>query len=534
MGKKKAGKKLSPEEKLLAEQQAAIEQKAEEEKRKELATQFLREKLAQEEQNTRVSVRKLNEQWRQILRQAKTADLKNEIEILSQTFERVLDRKNAVVKSLAQEIEEASKQEEMALQAHLQKVDHLIVFQKNLMAEMHKDFEKNLATLTTEFKSEREQVLESHNAELLDIKDMLFAMNLQHEDAAVESMEVSNSKRDDIRNKDIEEREHLKNDLEKVINDLWELFQQALENYKHQTAEKQRQFEEMREADREAAADIEKNTRQISRYQSKINALKQRLHLEQREYDQRNKSLKQEKEKILSHFQVLKGQMNKSRGSAREGLTKLTVESRECIEKLEERKKQAEALLKMAELCRKLETEEEKILPFYPDTIPNEEVDAAVADDNAQFEKEQAENTPPQTETTDKHQEEQQPQLAPPPQQQQAFVVDVITGEPVQEFNMMDNFWKRYNKALLDKLAIEKEQEKLEDENMRLRSVLKNYLDGISVNENVLANDNTLFVVNGRTNASHMQSVPVGDGRVQGGQQRAMVSVQNLGAQQAA
>lgn len=60
-------------------------------------------------------------------------------------------------------------------------------------------------------------------------------------------------------------------------------------------------------------------------------------------------------------------------------------------------------------------------------------------------------------------------------------------------------FFKRFNKALLDKTAIDKERSRLQKENADLRSILKQYLDGISVNDDVMNNPiNPLMVVNQR------------------------------------
>lgn len=60
------------------------------------------------------------------MRESKSKELKKDIEILSQTFERVVDRKDAVIKSLAKDIMEAEEQYAMALRSHLQNVDNLI------------------------------------------------------------------------------------------------------------------------------------------------------------------------------------------------------------------------------------------------------------------------------------------------------------------------------------------------------------------------------------------------------------------------
>ena len=73
-------------------------------------------------------------------------------------------------------------------------------------------------------------------------------------------------------------------------------------------------------------------------------------------------------------------------------------------------------------------------------------------------------------------------------------------GSVVEEWNYLDHFFQRYNKVLLDVMAIEREQQRLSAQNGDLRSILKQYLDGISVNEDVINNPNPLLVVNHKTN----------------------------------
>ena len=60
------------------------------------------------------------------MRESKSKELKKDLEILSQTFERIVDRKDATIKSLAKDLQEADEQFAMALRAHLQNVDGLI------------------------------------------------------------------------------------------------------------------------------------------------------------------------------------------------------------------------------------------------------------------------------------------------------------------------------------------------------------------------------------------------------------------------
>jgi transposase len=69
------------------------------------------------------------------------------------------------------------------------------------------------------------------------------------------------------------------------------------------------------------------------------------------------------------------------------------------------------------------------------------------------------------------------------------------------ERTAMEQFYKRYNKAMLDSLSFEAQKRMLQEENDNLRLILKQYLDGISVSEEVLSHSNPLFIINGKTNA---------------------------------
>merc|ERR1712131_512031 len=184
-----------------------------------------------------------------------------------------------------------------------------------------------------------------------------------------------------------------------------------------------------------------------------------------KEAEYQNKTLKQEVEQMQLSYRQKKARMNNDRDKEKERLTKVTLLSNEAIKKLTNVKEKAEKMLRSAEMCRRMETEEEKVLPFYASSLSigeQEELQAAA-------EKELQESN--------------------------------LTKIAI-DYTAMENFWKRYNKVLLDKLALRKEQQTLESENAHLRQILKQYLDGVSVNEETLSDRNPLFVVNHRTNVN--------------------------------
>ena len=65
-------------------------------------------------------------------------------------------------------------------------------------------------------------------------------------------------------------------------------------------------------------------------------------------------------------------------------------------------------------------------------------------------------------------------------------------------YDSLETFWKRFSKVSLDKLALEKERSILQSENMQLKMLLKQYLDGISVNDEIMSQTNPLMILSSR------------------------------------
>lgn len=114
-------------------------------------------------------------------------------------------------------------------------------------------------------------------------------------------------------------------------------------------------------------------------------------------------------------------------------LKELAKNSKGCTDRLKGYLTQLERILRTAEMCRKMETEREKVLPFYEH---DDEVEKQYQEVNPRDE-----------------------------------IDDFEMG--YEELSKLENFMKRYNKVLLDKLAIEKQKRTLEKENAFFKSLLK-------------------------------------------------------------
>ena len=120
--------------------------------------------------------------------------------------------------------------------------------------------------------------------------------------------------------------------------------------------------------------DINMKTRAITRKKEQIAFVHQKIQQNMRECELRNGKLLDEKKKISHHYLALKQKMLAFRDEEGKRLSDLTLNAKDCMDSLNSYLRMGEKILKTAELCRKLETEREKVLPFYESQADGEEI----------------------------------------------------------------------------------------------------------------------------------------------------------------
>ncbi|XP_031422955.1 LOW QUALITY PROTEIN: dynein regulatory complex subunit 2 [Clupea harengus] len=449
---KKGGKgkqaAMTEEERLLYMQQKAQAEEEMAKRKEDMLTQFLKEKLQKEEKNSAVNLHKLTQQWRAVLRQTRATELRRDIAILSQTFERVLDRKDSVIKSLVCDLNEAEQQSAQALRAHLNCVDRLLELQKGRLAVLGLQWTSSLEELISEYNSVRTHLVTQHQQDTAYVADVTFAMEQHYVELENEARQDYQSMQDEIKNRNIEEKHALRVQLEGTVEELWGQFQQALRSYNEATEDRHVSFDALRTRDHKSAQEIDMQMRRLQKMQDSISALRVRLNSSQREGETAARGLRSAREQVTHQARQLKAQLSQARAAERNQLANLTVHSNTAAKKLQSIIAQGEKLLRLAEMCRKLETEEEKILPFYESTLS------------------------PQEQSLDKA------QASEPPSEELAKVTH--THSP------WVGFWQRYNKVVLERACLEQEKVGLSQENQQLRLLLRQYLEGISVSDEIL------------------------------------------------
>lgn len=410
--------------------------------------------------------------WRKVLRLAKTEQLKKDIQIYQQNHDREVDAKDAILQMLDRDLDEAEEQYQMALRNHLIHIDDLINLQNSRLRGLYEEFENDVKIIKSEYDRERQDIEHNHRQETRELEEMISTIEEEELAKLKEMQDQHDGHREETKNKNVEELESMKHELIKQIEKLDKDFEVHFNKYVADTETKAQNYKKLLDDNKIAAEEIGNKQRQIDKHKVENTFWSLKRVQNRRECNERNDALFKELRKLIEHYHLLKKKMAHLRDDKNKHLGSLSLDALNCTEKLKEYQHLGEKILKTAELCRKLETEKEKVLPFYqsdPDTMNEPEID-----------------------------------------------IEKISGldkqNAFQEFKMLDNFYKRFNKVHLDKLAIEKQKATLEKENLFFKNLLKQYLDGVSVNDDVMNANNPLLVVNNKVNLNR-PPVVADDGR---------------------
>merc|ERR1712167_557933 len=311
----------------------------------------LKEQQQDEERYSRINRHKVQNQWRKLMRIAKVEELIKEVEILSQNHEREIDRKDAIIQMLDRDLEEADEQHQMALRSHLQNVDALVKLQTSRLYAMEQQAEKDLAMIEDEFKEEFTDMRATHKRLTKEMKDVNDALEKQLHEAEQELRTDFEGLQADYRGKHEEEKQVMKVTLETAVGEFERQLDTAYNMYYESTRKQTDKYKCLQTKDLKDSRKIDYMQKRCARLQESLQHWRTKISNNMKEAEARNKALKEEKEKVVGHYQELKGRMTGVREAEDRRLTELTLNL-------------SEKIIRLGELNRKMMTEREKVLPF--------------------------------------------------------------------------------------------------------------------------------------------------------------------------
>ncbi|KAK6629562.1 hypothetical protein RUM43_003379 [Polyplax serrata] len=398
----------------------------------------MQNKLKREQIFSRLNVAKINQQWRQILRQIKCVELKQELEDLRKWFDYTLTKKNRMIETVLTDLNNAESQYskmhwshmetfDKMIKLHSQRVDHYYVQYKEKRRDRYRVAIADINEIRNSYRKDVEQL----HAALYRTEE-----SFTQQIALITTQHVS--KIDELRNNMLTDLEGVKNSSESYIETLWQEFEKTLKQYWEQTEDRYRQYVIMRNTDYENCRQIFDNNQQINATIDVINNLKDQLTKSQVTGSQLISDEKINKENSRKLFYKLKREVVSEMETDKQHLKFMNFTAGKATDELNAILREGEQILKLFGLCTNLETENEQLFidRFEALNLSKEE------------ENEVKEHTKKYTEPM---------------------------AEKVSEVLLLNEFWKRHNRALLEKEALVLHHQFLLKEMNYLKGILRNY-----------------------------------------------------------
>ncbi|KAJ8260138.1 hypothetical protein GJAV_G00177490 [Gymnothorax javanicus] len=424
-GKKGGGSKLAAmteEERLIAAQQKAIAEEQMAKRKEDMLTQFLKAKSEPQRKP-------------------------------SQSLLTIV----TLCVCLLGDLTESKQQSDLALRSYLHNVDVLLDLQNSRLAFYNQDFRTKLDELKAEFNTEREQITAQHEQDSIYLQDVSFGLDQHYATLDHEAQQEFQSIRDDIKNQSMEEKNAVRVQREGEVEALWRQLQEATRSYREATEEHRIACEALREREERSSREIDTQMKRLQKIQESCSALRARMSSMQQESEAAVRDLRAIKQKVTDRRKELKTQMGSIQAQHRSALHRLTLNSDKASKQLQSIITKGERLIRLAGICRKLETEQERVQPFYRCFLSAEEQRLV-----------------------------QENQLEP---------ATTELAQVMHDYAGLEGMWQRWSKVELDRLCLQQEKAALTQENLQLRTMLRQYLNGLTVSDEALQQDRTLLTV---------------------------------------
>lgn len=341
---------------------------------------------------------KLDESWRLVRRQIRAAELLEEFATLRQSFERVVDSKDKAINLLKSELKE---REEQQFSARHHCLKRLLQVQNDRQAALDSHWNASLEEFGNNICTERVRLLKLHEREAECLKAETLALEQKYDEIYRETRAKYRS--------NIDDRHAIKSTEEMLDQSKVE----ELQTHKEAT-EEQRVKE--------------------------LNAVEALLRFDMADDEATAERLRAECEQMTQNIRQLRDKLSSDQAAKRARLIRHTSKMGKAISQLQETVEIGEAVLQKADLCRKLETEQEKVLPLYIASLNSEEL----------------------SQETEHATESMPEELA----------------QAMTKFVDLEKFCQRFNKVRLERLNLQHEKKVVEEEKKQLRTVLEQHLDG--------------------------------------------------------
>lgn len=328
----------------------------------ELFKKLKTEELLREIRLQNVNKKKVDQKWREIMVKIKEPMFKKEIEVMWHVFERTYDKKDHLISYTMKLMDVADDQFQRTVASFCDTIDTMICRFLEDFEKLSQENDRRTAELLKKGENDAEKIMFDHDNAETHLQLMLYHGRITASNYAWTKRGENIVKEDEERSKFGSERDALRSFLENIYTTTWDQYKLVLKSYVTNVAENQKQVRILRRKENTMADIIASQAKKIANN----DGLLKRLRNELQAYESGSKQavFRDRRNRHRAACNRLKGALIDGNNGDAKTLDLLVQSSDEAKERLKQALKKAEKILRLSALCRRFETQKEKILPF--------------------------------------------------------------------------------------------------------------------------------------------------------------------------
>lgn len=320
--------------------------------------------LSREVKYGKLNIKLHEKNWRKMLLKIALPRMHEDLRFAWHNFERTVDAKDFTISILMDEICDAEQQYMINLRSHSENIDTLVTKFKDQLNELEHNSFADLDAMQFNAEQEVDQLKKSAADAEEYLKTMIFGLAVKKREQEQLVRGDYLSKLDEESTKYTDIIQHLRGGLENTFGSVWQNTKTFLDDYAAQTTDRRKAYNVLSQQDIALQKLCNEQRFKLSDMQEYLNKLKVNFVNVQETQGQKISDLLNERQYFADAFWTLRTRLISDKKIDNENLALLTVESNVTKAHLEKILKKGKHLLELAAICRKLETQEEKILPF--------------------------------------------------------------------------------------------------------------------------------------------------------------------------
>lgn len=350
---------LSKEEKKALREAKKLEKlKAGEEARKKIRIQQLQREMAVQAKNKAL----LDHRWRDMVLQIKLPGFREDVEVMWHVFDRTLDKKDHIIQYTLKLLNTANDQFLRTISSFCETFDAMINKFLKELEEMYKNNQQRTKAMLKRGEDDAKKIMSDHDVAETHLQLLIYHGHTTADNNAWSRRGEYLVKQDEEVGKYTNIRENLQSLLEYTYNNMWHEYKNILRSYVVGTVDTQKKVRILRAKENLMAEIIDAQAKQIANSDNVLKYLRHEL----QQYESGTKQLlfRDRRNRHRNACKKLKTELLKGCTKDTHQLAFLVKQTDEAMTWLNNLRKKADKILRLARLCRRLETQKEKVLPF--------------------------------------------------------------------------------------------------------------------------------------------------------------------------